>query len=195
MRYFFRIAVLAAAWCGSVRGEPWTIASQAGDVRFTLTPRADAAWTYEVAFRGRRIAEPARIGLLLDGVDVTTGATVAEVESYERDENYPLLGAHAIAHERSRGAKLSLRRAGAIVAVLEARVMAEGAAFRWLVPAGERPRVPDAATDFRLPRGSTVWYHDLGGHYEAVYARRTIAPRRETTPFPIPRAGEWRRCR
>jgi alpha-glucosidase len=48
-------------------------------------------------------------------------------------------------------------------------------AFRHIIPGGEQARVPDEATTFRLPAGSTVWSHDLGGHYEDTYEKRDVA--------------------
>src|SRR5262249_8404991 len=50
-----------------------------------------------------------------------------------------------------------------------------GVAFRYLLPGGEKPRVPDEATKFLLPAGSTVWYHDLNGHYEGVHEKKALA--------------------
>jgi alpha-glucosidase len=35
--------------------------------------------------------------------------------------------------------------------------------------------VPDEATSFTVPSGSTVWSHDLNGHYEAVHDKKAIA--------------------
>ncbi len=31
---------------------------------------------------------------------------------------------------------------------------------------------PDEYTTFVIPSGSSVWYHDLDGHYEAAYIRK-----------------------
>src|SRR4029453_13100110 len=54
-------------------------------------------------------------------------------------------------------------------------------AFRFIVPGPEgKSRVPDEATTFRLPAGSTVWYHDFEGHYEGAHARKNL---QEVTPL------------
>ena len=42
--------------------------------------------------------------------------------------------------------------------------------------------VPDEATKFPVPPGSTVWHHDLEGHYEAVRTQNDVSQIKE---------GEW----
>ena len=34
--------------------------------------------------------------------------------------------------------------------------------------------MPDEATGFRLPDGSTLWYHDLEDHYEGTHVRKSL---------------------
>lgn len=187
-----RLVLLTAALAVAVSAaEPLDFASPNGDVHLIVTPRPGAPFSYAVTFRGQPVLEPARLGLLLDGANLTTDATVAQIERYARNETYATRGVHPVATDRANGARLTLR-SPAGEGVLEVRVFDDGAAFRWLVPAaGGRGRVPDVATDFRLPVGSTAWYHDLGGHYEGVYAARSIAGRRDPAAAPTPRAGEW----
>jgi len=54
------------------------------------------------------------------------------------------------------------------------RAYDDGAAFRYALNGESPPRVPDEATKFILPAGSTVWYHDLDGHYEGVHEKKDI---------------------
>ena len=35
-------------------------------------------------------------------------------------------------------------------------------------------RTPDERTLFRVPAGSTAWFHGLGGHYEAPYEQKDV---------------------
>ncbi len=65
---------------------------------------------------------------------------------------------------------------------LDIRASNDGVAFRWIIPADDRPNVPDEATTFVIPEGSAVWYHGLRGHYEDVHTRKQIAE--------IP-SGQW----
>jgi alpha-glucosidase len=55
--------------------------------------------------------------------------------------------------------------------ILHGRIRAynDGVAFRHVIPGNKESRIPDEDTRFVLPAGSTLWYHDLRGHYEAEY--------------------------
>ncbi len=60
---------------------------------------------------------------------------------------------------------------------LEVRVFNDGVAFRHIIPGdAATSRVPDEASTFNLPAGSTVWYAGMEGHYEAPYLRK-MSPR------------------
>lgn len=122
------------------------------------------------------VIEPSPLGMLLDGVDLSSGVEVGPVERYLVDEAFPWHGAHARAVNACRGARISLTHvlSGAQY-TLEVRVFDQGAAFRHVIPGDERPRVPDEGTTFVIPAGSTVWCHDLGGHYEAPYEERDVS--------------------
>lgn len=43
------------------------------------------------------------------------------------------------------------------------------------MPGTNQLRVPDEASTFLIPTHSTVWYHDLGGHYEGVHVKKEIS--------------------
>jgi alpha-glucosidase len=130
---------------------------------------------YEVTFRDRPVVERSRIAITLDGMGVTEALDIGQVEEYQIDETYPWRGVHSTAVNRCRGVKIPLTHThSGTQFTLEVRVFADGAAFRYIIPGGEEPRVPLESTTFTLPAGSTVWYHDLGGHYEATYNRESI---------------------
>src|SRR5262249_23839882 len=65
---------------------------------------------------------------------------------------------------------------------VEVRAFDDGVAFRFLVPGDGRSRVPDEATAFTIPPGSSVWYHDFEGHYEGIHARKEASQ---------VQSGEW----
>lgn len=73
------------------------------------------------------------------------------------------------------GATISLKRANNTAYSLEVRSFNDGVAFRCLIPGDDNPRAPDETTGFTIPAGSTVWYHDLHGHYEGAHDRKSIA--------------------
>jgi alpha-glucosidase len=106
------------------------------------------------------------------------------VETDAVDETYPWHGVHATARHRSRGARVSLvADLGAIPFHFEARAFDDGVAYRLVVPgAVNETRVAEERSAFVLPEGTTVWTHDLDGHYESAYRERALS---EVA------AGEW----
>jgi alpha-glucosidase len=112
----------------------------------------------------------------VDGFDLGAGLVFGQVETYSIDESYPWHGAHATAVNRCRGARVTLAAdLGQIPFTFEVRVFDDGVAYRHVVSgaAGET-RVPDERSTFVLPTGTTVWYHDLDGHYESAYEERSV---------------------
>ena len=162
------------------------VGSPGGNVRVTITVDSTRL-KYAVDFRKAPIVETSSMDFTLDAADLMKNLEAAAPERYRLSETYPTRGVHAVATNHFGGLRLPLWHAGSGTRlVLEVRAFEDGAAFRFIVPPDEqepdRPRVPDEATTFVLPAGSTVWYHDLQGHYEAVYAKKDVGQIR---------AGEW----
>jgi alpha-glucosidase len=138
---------------------------------------------YTVAFKGRPVIESSPLTFVIDGVEITDGCAVGEFKPYSLDETYATRGVHSHAVNRCHGATIALKHVGSKLNYsLEIRVFNDGVAFRWLIAGAEERRVPDELSRFVLPAGSTVWFHDFGGHYEGVHARKEIAE---------VQAGEW----
>src|ERR1051325_2266356 len=147
------------------------VASPSGSIEFQLFPDDRGPLSYAVTFRNRNVVERSGFSMLLDGVELGQGAKPGKVEAYEGNERYAWRGVHSEAVNRFKGARIPLRHgATGTDYVLDVRAFDDGVAFRSIVP-GSGPRVPDEATTFVVPAGSTVWYHDLRGHYEGVHAR------------------------
>jgi alpha-glucosidase len=185
MRYGFGRLVLVACALGCAAtsrmaaGEV-SVASPNGAVRFRLV--ADGGrLTYSVMLNGKPAVEPSPLAITIDGASITDDAAVGEISRYQVNETYSRLGVHSTAINRCNGITVHLRR-GAREWTLDIRAYDDGAAFRYAVNGESGPRVPDEATRFVLPAGSTVWYHDLRGHYEGVHESKDIA---------AIRAGEW----
>jgi len=169
------------AWCAADGDDGVRISSPDGAVELLLQGD-ESQLRFAVTFRSAAVIEPSPLSLLVDGVDLAQGATVGKVESYERNERFAWRGVHGQAVNRFKGASIALRHTASRTAyTLEVRVFDGGIGFRWIVP-GEGSRVPDEATTFVLPAQTTVWYHDLQGHYEGTHVRKQIAD---------VQAGEW----
>lgn len=155
------------------------LTSPGGQVRFRILLEQDRL-SYDVTLSGKPVLDPSPLGIVVDGVNLAEGVRAGGTERYQTNQTYPMYGVHSIAVDRSNGARLALThvKSGAAFSI-EARAYDNGVAFRYVVPGGApsgpgKPRVPDEATVFRIPAGSTVWYHDLQGHYEGEHKKRSL---------------------
>jgi alpha-glucosidase len=159
------------------------IASPNGLVRFKLIASSAQQLNYQVSFRNKAVIETARLGIIVDGIDLGQGADLGKIESYRLKEKYQSRGVHSEAISDCRGAKIAVKhKESKTDYIIEVRVFNDGIAFRCIVPSNSRSRVPDEATTFSIPAGSTTWFHDFYGHYEGVHNRKEIAE---------VKAGEW----
>ena len=123
------------------------------------------------------------VAVFVDGVDLAEGAEVGRMESYQVNDTYPWRGVHSQAVNHCKGAKISLKhaksntssrwRSGRSMMALPSAISFPATRIH-----GCRTRPPT----FVIPAGSTVWYHDLEGHYEGVHDKNDIAD---------VRAGQW----
>jgi len=166
-----------------VRMEEVHIASPDGNVKLTILPNTERL-SFTLTLGNTVVMDPSTIVMNLDGYDLSSGVVFGNVEHYEIDETYPWHGAHNTSVNKCNGAKISLQHDLSFTDyVLEVRVFNDGTAFRHIITGDEDDsRVPDEYTTFVIPAGSTVWYHDLGGHYEAAYKKNDISD--------VP-AGQW----
>lgn len=159
-----------------VRMEQVQVASPDGNVKLTILPNAERL-TFTVTLGNTTVLDPSTIVMNLDGYDLSAGVVFGKVERYEVNETYLWHGVHSTAVNRCSGARISLRNDLSFIDyILDVRVFNDGTVFRHVIPGDEgASRVPDEYTTFVIPAGSTVWYHDLGGHYEAAYEKNNIS--------------------
>ncbi len=151
-----------------------TVSSPDGRVQFQLATSAAGSLEYSVTFGGKAIIETSPIGIVVDKVNLAEGAEIGDAERYQVDEKYPWNGVHTPAIDHCNGARVAVKHVKSGTAyTLEIRAYDDGVAFRHVVP-GEGTRVPDEASAFKLPNGTTLWYHDLEDHYEGLQARKSI---------------------
>ncbi|HLB73103.1 MAG TPA: glycoside hydrolase family 97 N-terminal domain-containing protein [Sedimentisphaerales bacterium] len=166
-----------------VRMEQVQVTGPDGKVKLTILPNAERL-TFTVELRATTVLDPSTIVMYVDGYDLSAGVVLDKVERYEINETYPWHGVHSTATNNCNAARISLKHDLSFIDyVLDVRVFNDGAAFRHIIPGDENAlRVPDEYTTFVIPAGSTVWSHDLGGHYEAAYKKSDIS---EISP------GQW----
>ncbi len=140
---------------------------------------------YRVTFRGKPVVEASAIGLTLDSAPIAKGSRIGESKPFQIDESYAWYGIKSRAIDRCNGLRIAVENPQLRMNyTIEVRDYDDGVAFRHLVPAGQTAgaRIPDEATAFQTPEGSTFWFHGVEDHYEAQHVRkstRSLAP------------GEW----
>jgi len=153
--------------------EELSVPSPDDRVQFRLST-AKGRLEYSVTFGEKPVIEPSALGITVDKVNLAEGVQLGKADRYEVNETYPWYGGHSTALDRCHGAKVMVTHpASNTVYTLEIRAYNDGVAFRHIVP-GQGTRVPNEATMFRLPSGSTLWYHDFEDHYEGIYARKGL---------------------
>jgi alpha-glucosidase len=139
--------------------------------------------TYKIAFRKQPVIELSPIGIIVDGADLGRGVELGKIANYRINETYASRGVHSRGINHCSGTRVFLRHPQTNTKfMLEIRAFDYGIAFRHVVAGDNHQRVPDEATAFVIPSGSTVWFHDFEGHYEGIHTKKEIS---EVKP------GEW----
>lgn len=159
-----------------VRMQRVEVVSPNGEVRFTVLPNAERL-SYTVAMGDTTVIAPSALKMIVDGYDLASGVIYKDTSRDEIDETYPWHGAHSTATNHCDVAKIALGHDLSISEyTLEVRAFDDGVAYRFIIPGGDDDvRVPNELSNFILPAGTTVWFHDLGGHYEAAYQKQEIS--------------------
>lgn len=157
----------------------------AGDTTLVLSPNGKIqlrlfAFKGGLGFSVRNgnviVIEPSPLSMSISGRELFKNAKPGQPKPYKVNEQYDWLGVHSIAENKCNGLQLPVPGC-----VLDIRAYNDGVAFR--MSTGETQNAaPDEETVFNIPRGSSIWYHDLEMHYEGIYTKKQIAELRE---------GEW----
>lgn len=159
------------------------LTSPNGSIRFILRSNPERL-TFCVKMDNVIVIEDSPIIMKVDGYDLSSGVIFQNMENYEVNENYPWYGVKNTAINHCYGARIKYQNDLSFIEyILDVRVYDDGIAFRHIIPRFDNEyHTPDEYTTFIIPKGSKVWYHDLDGHYEAVYQDKEISK---------VRAGEW----
>jgi alpha-glucosidase len=129
---------------------------------------------YTVTYKSQPVVNTSAMSVSIDQTALTNRATITGSTTYSINETYPWYGVHSKAVNHFNGAKIKLLH-GETAFVLDVRVFNDAAAFSFTIPGDKGViHVPDEATAFNIPAGSTIWYHDLNGHYEGVHTHKLI---------------------
>ncbi len=172
------LLLLAAGRLWAASPTKWSAVLAGPDASVNCVITADEhGLQYSVHSHDKPIIQQSPIVVLLDGNPLTDAVEMVKDERSQIDETYSYRGVHSQATNRCNTLNLSLRHANdGKPFTIEVRVFNDGVAFRYIIPGDEyKSRVPDEQTMFNLPAYSTVWYHDLSGHYEATYKQQELA--------------------
>jgi alpha-glucosidase len=183
VRAIFGEAGMASSRPALVERNSYRLISPNGKLRFELTRDGSSRLTYRITLGSNPVIETARLGIIVDNVDLGQGAEARKIDSYHVNESYTWRGVHSKAANRCNCARISvIHRESKTTYIIEVRAFDDGVAFRHAVAGDGRSRVPDEATGFAIPSGSSVWYHDFEGHYEGIHIRKEVS---QVQP------GEW----
>src|SRR6267143_4652713 len=150
------------------------VSSPDGRVKFHLLHQSEQL-RYRASLKSHDVIETSQLGIIVDGVDLGHGVAIGTIDRYTLREKYASRGAHSAATNNCNGVRVAIRHVASNTNyTLEARAYNDGIAFRYIVP-GSGTRVPDEASAFTVPAGSTVWFHDFEGHYEGIHQKKLIA--------------------
>ncbi len=149
------------------------IKSPDGQLRFRLYSQ-DQQLFFTLHLNSIPIIGSSPLQYTLDGKEITRGAVTGKPQLTTVNERFPIMGPHAEAVNQYNGVIIPIQ-SGSIKYSLELRVFNTGAGFRFIIPGGAgASRIPDEATVFNIPAGSTLWFHNIESHYEGVYESKEI---------------------
>jgi alpha-glucosidase len=133
---------------GRAKADSLKISSPNGKIQFAFV--RDVPYSVvSLIFRGSHVLS-ARLGLVIDDVDVGQGIVIDRSERFKLNESYATRGVHSTAKNYCNGARVSVTHpATKTQYTIEIRAYDDGVAFRYLVP-GEGIRVPLELTSFRF---------------------------------------------
>ena len=141
------------------------LASPDGAVRLEIDA-AGGRLTFAIGRAGTPAIARSDLGLIVDGVNLGRGAAIGAAEPYRVNERYPMRGGHSEAVARCNGVRIRpVTRNPAWPTPSRPAPSTTAWPSASSCPEAGRPRVVNEATTFRLVPGSTVWSHDLHGHY------------------------------
>ncbi|WP_164890999.1 glycoside hydrolase family 97 protein [Botryobacter ruber] len=148
------------------------ITSPDGAVTMTVAS-ADGGLTYAVTYKKTPVVTSSRLGLVVDDQVFGEDATVGKAEKYSANEKYLTRGAHQVALNKYKGARIPVASEKAPF-VLDVRVFNDGVAFRYLIESKDKAVVEKELTRFDFPAGSIVWSQPESNGSESPYSRKKL---------------------
>jgi alpha-glucosidase len=167
------LPVFIFATVPAIAADTIAVKSPNGQIQFKVFKQNNSL-AYRVTYKNIPVINNSPLIFLLNDVPITDKIKLSKAKEYKINETYPWYGVHAVAHDQCNGVQLYISDSKTSY-TLDIRVFDDGAGFRFVIPASHSvARVPDEATVFNLPVGSSLWYHDMEMHYEGVHVKKKI---------------------
>lgn len=142
---------------------PMEVHSPDGQLVISLELGADGLLHYRVLRQGRPVLLPSRLGLRLEGADLSQGLHVVSAgEAREIDEPYELqVGKRRQIRHRAREREFRFTNAGGQQLAVVLRAANDGVAFRYRATAPGQLRFVDEATSFRFAPSTRAWLQPM----------------------------------
>jgi hypothetical protein len=167
----FRALFSMASVC-ALSASALDVPSPDGSVVFRLMPDGEGRLLYAITHNGNTRCEPARAGVLINGVDLGSGVTMGEARTRDVSETYAWRGHKTLATNDCRVAEVPVRSRAGTDWTLEARVFNGGVGWRYRVPGSGTRQINGESTAWQLPKDATVWLQTNTGDYEGEYHPR-----------------------
>jgi alpha-glucosidase len=164
------LMVVGAVMCVASRtwAAPVAVKSPGGGLEVDVDVDGGGKLTWAVRRDGNVVLGPGALGLTVDGEDLGSGVSLAQVRRQTIDERYPTWGNHALAINHCDEAVVEATSGGGKKFELAVRAFDDGAAVRMTVPMEGTHAIAADATTWVLPAGSMAWWAKYG--YEAPFA-------------------------
>lgn len=175
-----------------------TVASPGGQASVAVSQAHDGAISWSVSWRGRRVLDPAPIGLRFEG-ERDGKWRIADVVRRSHDEQVTgLIGKTSSARDRYNEAVLSLS-GGRYPLELVVRAYDDGVAYRWRFRTSSAYAITDEQAGFGIPGSARAWAMPAAGFnspYEDYYRDATLiaaapADTLVTLPLLMRRGDVW----
>ncbi|MBC8481575.1 MAG: glycoside hydrolase family 97 catalytic domain-containing protein, partial [Planctomycetes bacterium] len=130
--------------------------------------------SYSVTLSKNAVVEKSSLGITIDGADLGKNTKFQTPRYGSHDSSYPWLGIKSTVRNHYNYIEIPVKQKNKQY-TLQARCYNDGFAFRYHVDDSGEHLVNGEATEFSIPKNSTLWYHSQDTHYEGVYKKRDIA--------------------
>lgn len=148
-----------------------------GRITAEIFTTKEGSLAYTVSRDGRILCDTSALGVTIDGRKTFCNVGLRLTNSRERDETYPVRGAHAKARDHAREYRWEVtHHPTGYRYTLETRLYDDGFAYRFILPGQGERRVAGEAAQWRLPLDSRVWFAERNSNWKLLtYAGEWIS--------------------